>query len=272
MRTRRRARELGFTLLELLVALGLAAVVLGGVASAVSSQSRSAIYTLGSADMSQDARSSINIFKRDVRMAGYNLGAVPTTTLAPIVVNANGGGELYHITLRGNYQNVTSTGSGSLGTITLDATAPQPTFTVGKRVSIESKILGVAEVSTISAWNPATRVIPLAANLAQAYDPGSPVHQIDDVVYVLTNQGVLRRNGDAVGDGLTAANALQVAYVLADGSQTSDPAASLDVLRGATISIQTLGTNNAGLTPRADTSTQVRIRNIGIATAPSETS
>ena len=118
MSTPRRARERGFTLLELLVAIGIAAVVLGGLASAVQSQSRSAIFALGSADMSQDVRSAIGLFKRDVRMAGYNLGAVPPAFLAPIVVNANGTGEFYHITLRGNYQNVSSTGSAARKCVT----------------------------------------------------------------------------------------------------------------------------------------------------------
>ena len=272
----RRARERGFTLLELLVAITIAAVVLTGLATAVQSQSRSAIFALGSADMSQDVRSAIDLFKRDLRMAGYNLGAVPPATLAPIVVNANGAGELYHITLRGNYQNVSSTGSAVAGasTITLDATAVPAcgtlTFTVGKRVTIESKILGAAEVPTISGWNPVGCTITLATPLVQVYDAGSPVHQIDDIVYIFNNQGVLRRNGDPVADALTAVNAVQVTYVLADGSAVSDPAAVLDVLRGATLRIIATGTNNAGLTPQADASTQVRIRNLGIATVPVE--
>jgi hypothetical protein len=97
------------------------------------------------------------------------------------------------------------------------------------------------------------------------------VHQIDDLVYILSNTGLLRRNGDPVADGLTLSNALQVSYVLSDGSTTSDPAASLDILRGATIRMIATGNNNSGSTPQADSSTQVRIRNLAIATAPLET-
>ncbi|HEY2387732.1 MAG TPA: prepilin-type N-terminal cleavage/methylation domain-containing protein [Candidatus Binatia bacterium] len=267
----------GFTLLELLVSIGIAAIVLTGLASAVASQSRSAILTLGTADMSQDARSAIDLFKRDVRMAGYNMGAVATATLAPIVVNANAAGEVYHITLRGNYQNVNSTGSAAAATstITLDATAVPAcgtlVFTAGKRLAIESQILGAAEVGTITAWNSGACTITLAAPLVQAYVAGSPVHQIDDVIYILTNTGVLRRNGDPVADGLTLSNALQVSYVLSDGSTTSDPSASLDVLRAATIRVIATGSNQSGTTPQADASTQVRIRNLGIATAALET-
>ncbi len=268
-----RTQQQGFTLLELLAAISLAAIVLTGLATAVASQSRSAIFTLGSADMSQDVRSALDLFKRDVRMAGFNLGAVPTAVLAPIVVNPLAAGEVYHVTLRGNYQNVSSTGSGVLSTITLDATAvplcQSLTFTVGKRVSIESKILGVAEVTTIAGWSPGPPcTLTLATNLAQVYDPGSPVHQIDDVVYILNAQGVLRRNGSAMADGITAASALQVNYILTDGTAVADPAAVLDTLRAASIRMQAIGTNNAGLIPSADATTQVRIRNIAIATAP----
>ncbi len=266
----------GFTLLELLVALGVAAIVLGGLASAVASQSRSAIFTMGSADVSQDVRSAIDLFKRDVRMAGFNMGAVSTATLAPIVVNANAAGELYDITLRGNYLNVSSTGSAAAGasTIVLDATAVPAcgtlTFTPGKRLSVESQILGAAEVSIITAWNAGACTITVSTPLVQAYGVGSPVHQIDELVYILNNQGVLRRNGSPVADGLTLANALQVAYVLADGTTTANPSASLDVLRSASIRVLAAGANTAGLTPQADASTQVRIRNLGIATAPLE--
>jgi len=201
------------------------------------------------------------------------MGAVPTATLAPIVVNANAAGELYHVTLRGNYQNVNSTGSAAAAStvITLDATAVPAcgtlVFTAGKRLAVESLILGNAEVGTITAWNAGACTITLSTALVNAYGAGSPVHQIDDVVYVLSNTGVLTRNGDPVADGLTLANALQVSYVLSDGSTTSDPAASLDILRGATLRIIATGSNQSGTTPSADASTQVRIRNLGIATA-----
>jgi len=271
------ARSRGFTLLELLVSIGIAAIVLGGLASAVASQSRSAIFTLGSADMSQDVRSAIDLFKRDVRMAGFNMGAIPTATLAPVVVNANGAGETYHITLRGNYGNVSSTGSAAAGatTIALDATAVPAcstlTFTTGKRVSIESQILGAAEVSTISGWAPGPPCqLTISTALVQTYGAGSPVHQIDDVVYILNNTGVFWRNGLAVADGMTVANAVQVSYVLSDGTAVADPSGSLDILRAAAIRMQAAGINNAGITPQADTSTQVRIRNLAIATAPLE--
>jgi len=136
--------------------------------------------------------------------------------------------------------------------------------------SKRSRILGLAEVATISAWNPGTHVLTVTPNLAQTYAGGSPIHQIDDVLYVLDTQGVLRRNGAVVADQITAAGALQVQYVLADGTTVADPSASLGVLRGAAIRLRSVGTNHDGMQPQADATTEVRIRNLGISALPEE--
>lgn len=272
--------ERGFTLIETLVSIGIAAVVLGGLATAVRSQSRSAMFQMGTADVSQNVRSAIDLFKRDVRMAGYGMGAVQTTALEPLVVEAAAAGEKYRVRLRGDYSVLqcgvgaaravcTATATAGATTITLDATgAPYPTFIVGRRVTIESRILGIAEVKTITGWN--AGVISVDAVLAQTYTAGSPVHQIDDLLYVLDNQGVLWRNGSPVADQITTVGALQMQYVLTDGTVVANPSAVLDKLRGATIRLRSTGTDHDGLQPQADVSTEVRIRNLGISTIPQE--
>lgn len=261
----------GFTLLETLVAITIAAVVLAGLATTVSSQSRSAIFQMGSADASQNVRGALDLFKREVRMAGYGMGAVPTATLAPVLVEATGAGEVYRARLRGAYANVQSSGSAAASTITLDNPLPAranpgTAFTVGRYVSIESPILGIAEVSTIAGASATT--ITLASNLTQVYAAGSPVRQLEDELYVLDTQGVLRRNGDIVADQITGANALTLLYILNDGTSVADPAANLDILRGATLRMKSTGTtNNSGILPQADITAEVRIRNLAIATA-----
>ncbi len=260
----------GFTLTEMLVSITIAAVVLAGLATTVSSQSRSAIFQMGTADVSQNVRGALALFKRELRMAGYGMGAVPTATLEPVKVEAVGAGEVYRVRLRGSYANAQTFGSAAAGTgsITIDAAAVVPTFTAGRYVSIESPILGTAEVGTIASFNAGTRTITFSPNLVNTYALGSPVHQIEDVLYVLDTQGRLKRNADIVADQITAANALTLQYILTDGTSVADPSANLDLLRSATIRMQASGTTSSGLTPQADLSAEVRIRNLAIATAP----
>jgi prepilin-type N-terminal cleavage/methylation domain-containing protein len=261
--------ERGFTLIETLVAITIAAVVLAGLATTVSSQSRSAIFQMGSADVSQNVRASLEFFKREVRMAGFGMGAVPTATLEPVKVEALGAGEVYRVRLRGSYANVQSFGSGTNSTITIDPPpALQPTFVPGNYVSIESSILGTAEVKIIAAWAPGTRTLTLASNLTQVYPAGSPVKQIEDVLYVLDAQGLLKRNNQILADQITGANALTLQYILTDGTSVANPSATLDTLRSATIRMQASGATSLGLTPQTDMTAEVRIRNLGIATSP----
>jgi hypothetical protein len=254
----------GFTVLEMLTSIGIAAVTLVILASAARSQGRSAVFQIGSADMQQNVRSALALFTREVRMAGYGLAAVPTATLAPVEVLASEGG--YQVRLRGNYGNVASRGSAAGSTVTLDATAaPFPIFLAGKQLAIESLILGVAEVRTIAGYDQGAGVITLADALEQVYDAGSPVNQIDVLDYRLDGAGVLWRGNDPMADQL---NILEVAYVLADGAAVADPAGSLDTLRAATIRMHAQKAEHDGLQPQAEFGTEVRIRNLGIAGTP----
>jgi hypothetical protein len=214
-------------------------------------------------------------------MAGFGMGAIPTATLEPVLVQAAGAGEAYRVRLRGAYSNVQTFGSGVNGTIALDAAScPLPVatscpFVPGRYVSIESAILGSAEIGTISGWNAGTKTLTIAPNLTKVYGAGSPVRQIEDVLYVLDTQGILRRTvapagtGDIVSDQITGANALTLQYILADGTTVANPAANLATLRSATIRMIASGATYSGQTPQMDMTAEVRIRNLGIATAPS---
>ena len=55
----------GFTVIELLASIGVAAIALVILASAVRSQGQTAMYQTGSADMQQNVRGALEMFRRD---------------------------------------------------------------------------------------------------------------------------------------------------------------------------------------------------------------
>ena len=257
----------GFSLLEILVVITVASISLVILATATRSQARSAVFQIGTADMNQNVRSGLDLFTREVRMAGFGMAPVPTNVLAPVEVLHTA--DPVTVVLRGNYGNVTSTGRATASTVTLDATAPAlaKPFTVGKQIAVYSEILGVAEVRTITGYNSATRVITVSPNLAQVYDPGSPINQLDAVTYRLDGASVLWRGTDPVADQVSI---LQLSYVLQNGTAVADPVGSLDKLRAATFRMKSQKIDQNGLQPQAEFSTEVRIRNLAIAGTPEE--
>ena len=139
-------------------------------------------------------------------------------------------------------------------------------FEPGQRVSIESAILSLAEVRFIASYDAGTGVIGLAgAPLANAYDPGSRVRQINEVTYLLDAQNVLRRGNQIVADQM---DSLAMQYVLLDGTELADPSGALDMLRAATIDMHVESVDHDGLKPQAHIDTEVRIRNLGIVRTP----
>jgi prepilin-type N-terminal cleavage/methylation domain-containing protein len=74
----------GFTLMELLVALGIAAVVGAGVASFVRAQSLAFRVQMAQTDMNDETRAVVELMAREIRLAGYN----PHCILAPAPVTA----------------------------------------------------------------------------------------------------------------------------------------------------------------------------------------
>lgn len=62
----------GLTLVELMVALAIAAIVLTSVSTAFVSQQRTATSQDQVAEMQQNIRAGLNIMERDIRMAGYD--------------------------------------------------------------------------------------------------------------------------------------------------------------------------------------------------------
>jgi len=267
----------GFTLVELLAAIGIASIALVILASAVKSQGSSAVYQMGSSDMQQNVRGAIDLFRREVRMAGFGMSAVKSATLPILTLPAPGAGELYRINLYGNYGFVRSRANADTAAgatiilltpyspgVCLPGTPPK-TFRVGERIAIESALLGSSEVRTTTAYSAVNCTVSVSPALTADYESGSPINEIQELQYVLDTQNVLWREGDVMADQI---DAMQIAYILKDGTKVANPSATITDLRSATIVMHSQTTEHDDLTPQAEMQTEVRIRNLAIVRTP----
>jgi prepilin-type N-terminal cleavage/methylation domain-containing protein len=267
----------GFTLIELLAAIGVASIALGMMAGAVRSQGSSAIYQIGSADMQQNVRGALDLFRREVRMAGFGMSGVLSSTLPILTVPAPGGGELYRVNLRGNFgfvrSRINANITGPVSTVELQRYSaaacmpgtPEKRFTVGEQIAFESALLGVAEVRTITGFNAVNCTVTVDAALATSYTAGDPVNEIQEIQYRLDTSNVLTRETVVMADQI---DALEMQYILEDGTEVADPAAELTDLRSATIRLRSEKAAHNGMTPQAELQTEVRIRNLDIVRTP----
>jgi len=267
----------GFTLMELLAAITVASIALVVLASAVRSQGTSAVFQMGSADMQQNVRGALDLFRREVRMAGYGMGAVEPDVLPIVQVPAPGAGELYRVNLYGNYDFVKARVTGGVASgatviplVRYSAAAclggsPAKTFIVNERVALESAFLGAVQVRTIASYDAVNCTVTVTPAVTEAFEAGSPVNEIEEITYRLDENNVLWREGVVMADRI---DTIQIAYILKDGTAIADPSADLGDLRSATINMHSQMTERRDLRPQAEMQTEVRIRNLDIVRSP----
>lgn len=269
----------GFTLVELLAAIGVASIALTMLASAVRSQGSSAMYQMGTADMQQNVRGALEVFRREVRMAGYGMSSVRSAVLPIVNTPAPGANEIFRVVLFGNFNFVRSrvvdagvaagggtvllTPSGPAGACLPGLPAKQ--FTQDQRVSIESALRGVADVYTVTGYSAVNCSITVTPNLVAPYDGGSSVNEIQQVAYSLGTNNVLSRNDVIIADQI---DLMEMTFILEDGTEVVNPSAVLPQLRSAGITLRSEKPERDGLTPRAELQSEVRIRNLDLVREP----
>lgn len=252
--------ERGFTIAELLVSITLGGLAMGVLYSAVSNQSHLTRYQVGSADVAENVRGALEMVERELRMAGYGMEGVPAAALAAVQLLDDPSADLA-IEVRANFGNVKGTGSASANSTLIDIEQknPFPAFVSGQRVAIESGLRGLAEVRTIAAVDSEAGTLTVDAPLTIAYEPGSPVNQIEAVRYRLVD-GILFRNQDPAAEQI---NAMALNYLDGAGTDLPDPAS--DDLRGVRIDLQAQRPADVnGLAPQARFSTETFLRNLCI--------
>jgi type IV pilus assembly protein PilW len=111
-------RENGFTLIELLISMAVGLIVMGAVVSTFVIQRRTFDIQEQISEMTQNARASMDLMTREIRMAGYNPtgatfdGVTYSTTALKIQADLNGDGN-------------TASGSNEIITYSYDGTNKQ---------------------------------------------------------------------------------------------------------------------------------------------------
>src|SRR3989339_279506 len=86
-----REREMGFTLVELLVSMAIAGIVMASIYSSYYSQQKAYVIQEQVAGMQQNLRAAMYHLERDIRMAGYDptgkAGSGIITATSPAIPN-----------------------------------------------------------------------------------------------------------------------------------------------------------------------------------------
>lgn len=241
----------GYTIVELLVALGLLLSVLALVYTGVKPQMQHAQEITGSAQMQAETRAAYDLMARDLRMAGYGLDLTMPGVPAPTIQGTD-------TTLWGNFTNVKTTGSGAGSVVSVVSGTG---FVAGNYLVISSTLFG-GEAKLIAGV--AMNTIVLASPLSRTYAAGSAVSQLEPIRYSVNGSGVLQRNGQAA---LTGVNSETVQYYLDDGSLSITPPSDPSRIRTALVTLVTKPSNQQSGAPMPDdlhVTAEVRVRNLGL--------
>jgi prepilin-type N-terminal cleavage/methylation domain-containing protein len=236
MMTARKHKEKGLTLLELVVALAISAILVAAVYRTFVRQNKTFTVQEQVVEMQQSARASIGRMMDDLRMAGFgNVSMVLPVSIGgrafSHVINPNSPapGALTIISAMG--EGVVVTSSPSLSEITLSRIVDgqgQPLFDLGDRRYVS---VGGLESYAISAIDTGTKTLTLSGVLKYNPVPNSTlVYPIRALTYQVVNEGgvmTLERD-ENTGAGLhTVADDIEVLgfeFLDENGNPTADPA------------------------------------------------
>ena len=270
MNRHRCKRSKGVTLIELLIALVISAILVAGIYRVFVRQQKSYATQEQVADMQQNVRVAINRMIREIRMAGFggkNENLSGNNDIIAVLVNVNGFANIINAVDNspradnvGNSDEVTVVGAYTqLGTIAADVNSGSTTLTVtytgGKQFDKASRkymcINGRYNYEVVpAAGNPIT-LAKTAKNptgtLNESHVAGEPVFLIRAIRYGLRvdNDGIpvlfrdlypntAETRRDTVAEYVED---LQFRYVLADTTEVDVPANPMDV-RGVRITVQ----------------------------------
>ncbi len=240
----------GLTLLELLVAMAISAVLMAAIYRTFIGQHKTYAVQEQVVDMQQNVRVAINRMMREIRMAGF--GNVSTA----LPLSAKDGPFLYiitpkdnvdyikgqnddQITIIGAFEQISTLAAvPTVGTNTIQLAGNPSEFNLNYRKYV---CIGGLETHIINNVVPSTNTITFLDNdnVVNNFPVGTPVYKVKAITYRLRwdtgspSMPVLTRedNTDGGGSQVVAENIenLQFRYILNDGSESDLPADPLKI-------------------------------------------
>ena len=230
----------GITLIELLVALCVSGVLLGGVYKTFTSQQHTYTVQDQIVDMQQNVRVAINRMTRELRMAGFGGGGVDGWSSTEF---------FNHGAMYGAYSNVVNPAGGGTSVTVVEGFQPLIATTLSVNASTGSKSIFVNDASSfdtanmqyisidgseahcISAINAGTKELQFNGwdKLTNDHLAGEPVYLLQAITYSIgPSEGkscLLRDDHLGAGPQPVAENVetLQFAYFDVNGNPTANP-------------------------------------------------
>jgi len=240
-------RSKGLTLIELLVAMAISAILIAALYRTFMGQHKTYTVQEQVVDMRQNVRVAINRMMREIRMAGFGSAwnvfppqHLPFLTLAgPFldVINPGDGRDIIEgqpvdrITIIGAFEQVSTLNNPTDGGNTIELAGGADEFNLLTRRYL---CIGGLETHIVRWVSISGNTITLDSNVLFNHAAGTPVFKVKAITYQLRwdnrnpNMPVLTREDQTDGGGsqVVAENIenLQFRYVLEDGSESDSPA------------------------------------------------
>jgi prepilin-type N-terminal cleavage/methylation domain-containing protein len=228
--------EKGLTLIELLVALTITGLLVGGLYRTLTGQQKTYVIQEEVVDMQQNVRAAINRLITEIRMAGFgNVSMVLPVTYTGgtfnnvLNLNTPTAGSLTFVTAVGGTSTLTVegvVGQNQIVVSTLTDAGGNPLFDTGNRKYIS---IGGLESHEITAVDNVTRTINLNGPLTFYHAISTPLFTVMALTYqVASVNGIptLMRNENMGGGAQPLSDNienLQFTYLDADGNITANP-------------------------------------------------
>lgn len=228
----------GFTLIEVMVAVAISAIVIASVYSTFTSQYQSSIAQAQVSEMQQNARLAMDLISRDLITAGFGKPATAVNGFSNAVAAANNGTNgADGITVVSAYRQLsTLAADASRGatTITVQSSADAAQFDTGTRRYLY--LDGISAKDNYVVSNVGGTQLTVSPALTRDYVAGSPVFLVKAITYSLdfadADRPILRRN-ENIGAGAQVVSPfiedLQFAYQDLNGGWFNVPPVAAEV-------------------------------------------